>query len=488
MKWHILDMAIMTSIVLAACIKGGDALQTGQTKKEKMGWTMVPGGGMSEARQVDIDLEEAVGKNEILRVRKLLAKGANPNYAIRPPLFAIHGTQKQVLDMANLLVENGAKVNAASYMNGSILTKVLQEYEDRQMDPDPEVLIRFFLAKGAKTNALNYRGEAPLHVAASYGYTKCVRMLLESHADPNARQIADIEFLADAETQKFYSRIWEPGYQESGITPLHSAIGRNSNLEIARMLIKAGADATCKDVNGWTILHYAAHCRNVEAVQFCLDQGIPVDSLSKFGSTPLKLGIAERLPDENPKMVALLIGHGANPNQRMPNGKLISDIYTPKAKDELKHLAFDPNYADGMNMDETLANMNAVLKMLNPKAALLVMPKPPVDMDGIHYSPMEWHEVLVSRVVKVEKSCVSLVLGFKCLASIDGHMVAVRVQNLRLGKASPKIQKDIRLEVAKGRTKTVRLEFPKSSSLDHAIHCTYKTSINGGFSGSGGTF
>ncbi len=489
MKWLLLDIALMASLMLAPCAKISGDFQVGQVKKEeKMGWTTYPGTIMTKARQVDIDLEEAVGKNELDRVRELLKKGANPNYDVRPPLFSIHGTHKQVVDMMSLLIEKGGNINAPSYMNASIISHVMEESEDRRKDPDPDDLVRFLLTKGAKTEKLDYSDRTPLHVAVDHDYPKCVKALLDYHANVNARQIRDKYFLADADTNKFYSENYEPGYKESGITPLQSAMNWKFNPEIATMLLKAGADPKAVDDNGWTILHYATFHENMEAVKFCLDQGVKVDSLSKYGSTALRVGIATGVSADKPKVIALLLAKGANPNLRKANGTTISQLFDRESKAELKHLANDPNYCDDLDRKAALSNFNEIARLLKPGAKQLAMPKPPENMKGVRYLPLSWHEIEVSRLVKLEKTCVSLTLGFKCLPSAGGRYVAVKVQKFRLGKVSPNDTKEINLKVPKGQTKTIRLDFPKSTPLDLAIHCTYSVNLNGGFSGSGGTF
>ena len=489
MKWHLLDIALMASIMVAPCAKTTGDFQVGQVKKEeKMGWTSYPGMVMTEARQIDIDLEEAVGRNELDRVRQLLVKGANPNYEVRRPLFSINGTHKQVLAMASLLIDKGANVNAKSYMSDSILAEMLHKYDDRQKDREPDDLVRFFLSKGANPSLLDFSGETPLHVAVGSGCTKCVKALLDYHANVNARQIRDKYFLADVDTNKFYSENYEPGYKESGITPLQSAMSWEFNPQIATMLLKAGADPKAVDDNGWTILHYATFHENMEAVKFCLDQGINVDAVSKFGSTALKIGLIRGVVAKKPNIISLLLAKGANPNRRGASGTTISQMFDREARIELKHLANDPNYHDELDRKVALSNINQVAKILKPTSKPLVMPKPPENQNGIQYLPLSWYDVEVSRQVKLEKTCVSLTLGFKCLRSTKGQYVAVTVQKFRLGTVSPNDARDISLKVLKGHIKSVRLEFPRSTPLNLAIHGKYSLNISGGLGGSSGSF
>ena len=46
---------------------------------------------------------------------------------------------------------------------------------------------------------------------------------------------------------------------EEGWTPLHCAMGENTNMGVVKILLESGADADIKTVDGQTPLHFAMH-------------------------------------------------------------------------------------------------------------------------------------------------------------------------------------------------------------------------------------
>tara|TARA_Y100001933_G_scaffold253159_1_gene293083 strand:+ start:2646 stop:3110 length:465 start_codon:yes stop_codon:yes gene_type:complete len=116
-------------------------------------------------------------------------------------------------------------------------------------DGDLEAVGRL-LDEGRDPNAFDSLSYTPLHHAAEHGHVEIMRMLLARGADPNARDVARI-----------------------GDTALAS-VAATCSLEVARILVEAGADPT---VPGWmntTALDRAARRKRPEgvAVHACLQQ------------------------------------------------------------------------------------------------------------------------------------------------------------------------------------------------------------------------
>ncbi len=78
-------------------------------------------------------------------------------------------------------------------------------------------------------------GTTPLHHMASRGEEDTVRLLLEKGADPNARAHTSLE------------------------TPLHWAVRDRARVSLIEVLLKFGADPTCKDSQGETPIDYNVH-------------------------------------------------------------------------------------------------------------------------------------------------------------------------------------------------------------------------------------
>ncbi len=87
------------------------------------------------------------------------------------------------------------------------------------IEPDVD-LITLLIATGADVNALNPYGQAPLHVAAKYGYTPIVEMLLAAGAKVTVLS-HDNKFAIDfATTPELKALLALPDVFESDTTPL----------------------------------------------------------------------------------------------------------------------------------------------------------------------------------------------------------------------------------------------------------------------------
>lgn len=93
-------------------------------------------------------------------------------------------------------------------------------------------------------------GWTPLHLAAAFGGAEAVRTLLELGADPNQRSRNALDN-----------------------TPLHACAAISHSVEIARMLLDAGADINVKQHGGFTALHSAAFNGSIDLVRLLLDRG-----------------------------------------------------------------------------------------------------------------------------------------------------------------------------------------------------------------------
>lgn len=131
-----------------------------------------------DARGADIDLANALGETAIMHaawkgrieaVRWLLAHGARTNggplrwSALHYAVFAGH------MDVATLLLEKGADINARSPNGSSVL--MMAVYEGR------EDMARWLLSRGADTAIKNENGDGALEWAMKFDHTKIARMV-----------------------------------------------------------------------------------------------------------------------------------------------------------------------------------------------------------------------------------------------------------------------------------------------------------------------
>jgi uncharacterized protein len=82
----------------------------------------------------------------------------------------------------------------------------------------------------------------------------------------------------------------------------------NGNMQIAAILIKAGANIAAKDKLGNTALHLAAERNQVEMAQLLIDVGVAVDADNRMGMTPLMVASSHG----NAAIVQALLAKGAN--------------------------------------------------------------------------------------------------------------------------------------------------------------------------------
>jgi ankyrin repeat protein len=85
----------------------------------------------------------------------------------------------------------------------------------------------------------------------------------------------------------------------------------NGNMQIAAILIKAGANLAAKDKLGNTPLHLAGERNQVEMAQLLIDVGAPVDADNRMGMTPLMVASSRG----NAAIVQALLAKGANPRK-----------------------------------------------------------------------------------------------------------------------------------------------------------------------------
>jgi ankyrin repeat protein len=107
------------------------------------------------------------------------------------------------------------------------------------------VRVKQLLAEGAAVNAWDEDGYTPLHYAAMKGHLEIMQILIAAGADVNAHR-DDEEHIDN--------------------TPLREVAG-NCSVEVAKLLVDAGADPT---IPGWmqlTALHQASERKGPEGVK-----------------------------------------------------------------------------------------------------------------------------------------------------------------------------------------------------------------------------
>lgn len=197
-------------------------------------------------------LHDAAAYGKLERVKRLLAGGADVNAKdddgltplhwaaethciledlLRDPRETVHCTVHCSalvghVDVAHVLLENGADVNAKHKDGGNPLHWAAM----RGCGDVAQVL----LENGADINAKNDDGLTPLHLAADCDKADVARVLLKNGADVNVKN-------------------------KDGNTPLHfAAESYPSGADVAALLLKNDADVNAKNNADETLLHVVA--------------------------------------------------------------------------------------------------------------------------------------------------------------------------------------------------------------------------------------
>ncbi|TSL34538.1 Ankyrin-2 [Bagarius yarrelli] len=219
-------------------------------------------------------------------------------------------------------------------------------------------IVLLLLQNGASPDVSNIRGETalhmaaragqedqtPLHIASRLGKTEIVQLLLQHMAHP------------DASTT-------------NGYTPLHIS-AREGQLDVASVLLEAGASHSLPTKKGFTPLHVASKYGSLDVAKLLLQRRAPPDASGKNGLTPLHVAAHY----DNQKVALLLLDKGASPHATAKNG------YTPL------HIAAKKNQ---MEIARTLLQYGADTNILTKQG---VMP--------LHLASQEGHSDMAALLLE----------------------------------------------------------------------------------------
>jgi ankyrin repeat protein len=283
------------------------------------------------------DFMDAARRGDAEVLASLIASGLDVNAADVDRTSALHwAVRSDALDAVELLLDAGADV-AAENRHG--ITPI---YLAAQNGNAP--MIRTLLAAGGDANQVDRTGETVLMIAVQAGDADAVEVLLDHGArvdatDPTYGQTALmwaardgyadvaavlIDHGADPTARTRLGEAPEPrlpcvnrtgcgshgvgiirgGLPERGkrdpipgeMTPLMYA-AREGRLDVARLLLEAGADVNAVDVNGIGPLLLAISNNHIEVARFLLDAGADFRTVDWYGRTPLWAAVEMRNVD-----------------------------------------------------------------------------------------------------------------------------------------------------------------------------------------------
>lgn len=234
-----------------------------------------------EGRSYKTPLSYAAEANNLAVAKVLISNGADVEGGGSSPLSHA-GSNGDFVEMAQLLVEKGAKVNAPSDMGWSPLMSAAGRCNIK--------VTNYLLAQGANPNFVDKRGVTALYSAASSNYCVSVaEVLLKHSANVNARYLSGLTALHQAAGQgaiKIIEVLLAHGATvdaktDDGTTPLGSSIPwgiERGGRGIAEILLKNGADPMAKESGKkLTPFHKAILSNDIELVKLLISYGAKPD-------------------------------------------------------------------------------------------------------------------------------------------------------------------------------------------------------------------
>ncbi|UYV77857.1 hypothetical protein LAZ67_15002600 [Cordylochernes scorpioides] len=172
------------------------------------------------------------------------------------------------------------------------------------------------IRQGIHVNSTFLRGVTALHECSEFGHVDTARILIEAGADVNRRNLMSstpLDLAILGEHVEMVKLLLESGARVNskdcwGTAPLYLSCCTAQNEEIAKILIKAGADINAKiDLYSRTCLHQSG---KINIADILLRNGASINIQDSVGDTPL---IAALLMG-NLEMIMFLLSRGADPN------------------------------------------------------------------------------------------------------------------------------------------------------------------------------
>ncbi len=253
-------------------------------------------------------------------VTYLLTKGASVNEKYGPNgLTALYvACSNGSLDIAKVLVDAGANVNLKTTAGFSPLyVAVVQKHQP---------VVEYLLTKGVSINEkYGSNGFTALYASCSIGSLNIAKVLVDAGANVNLKITEGFSPLYVAVLQKHqpvveYLLTKGASVNEyngsNGLTALYEAC-INGSLDIAKVLVDAGADINKRNKQGRTPLIGAVSGKKVRVVEYLLTKGVNINGQGTFGESALFIACEDGRLD----LVKQLVEAGANINLKTYDGK-----------------------------------------------------------------------------------------------------------------------------------------------------------------------
>ena len=329
--------------------------------------TLAATAARAATRGATTDVADAAMRGDHQALRAAIARKADVNVPQADGTTALHwAVDRDDLEAADLLIGAGARVAARTRegvtpiqlaaVNGSaaMLDRLLKAGVDvnAPLTPTGDTVlmmaartgktdaIHVLLEAGADVNAKeSWGGTTPLMWAVSEGHSAAARILIDAGADVHARS----HYVAAANGRGFEGRTPVASRAEgkaeefaSGwLTPLMLA-AREGHVDVAHILVGAGADIDAAEGDGKTALAIAIFNGNYEYASFLVDNKADVNKADAQRFTPLFWAVDRRNMETAPNfpwmvtadpmpLIRKLLDAGADPNALVnstPRGRM----------------------------------------------------------------------------------------------------------------------------------------------------------------------
>ena len=314
-----------------------DTVEIKAAKKEIVGFLRKRGGKHSS-------IYEAAKGGDLEGIKEFLAAGVDPDEKTgftfgQTPLYV--ASTKEVVD---LLIANGADVNAKDNMFGTPLDYTIRRKrteiadllrkhggktgeELKAAEPVAEAsdisiwkaarignieAVKQHLAAGMDVNAKTTAGETPLHYAAIGGHKEIAELLIADGADLNTKDFrgnTPLDYAIIYENKETANLLHKHGAKTRDWLEAEDAIytaARVGHIEAVKQHLAKGTDVNAKNEEGYTPLHYAAAFGQKEVAELLIAKGADVNAKGVDGRTPLGWAIS----NDETETADLLRKHG----------------------------------------------------------------------------------------------------------------------------------------------------------------------------------
>ncbi len=274
----------------------------------------------------------AAAAGDLEMARLLLENGAPVNEQTDDGITAlVYAVVEGHVEVASLLLENGAPVNEQTDDGITVLMHAVVEGHVE--------MARLLLENGAPVNEQTDDGVTVLMHAVVEGHVEMARLLLENGAPVNEQTDNGRTALIYAATEghvEIARLLLENGApvneqtDDSDRTALMYAASEG-HVEVVRFLVESGADIHIQDAYSNTTLMYAAFAGHVEVARLLLENGALTNAQAGNGNTALMYAASEGYVE----VVRFLVESGADIHIQDANGNTALSIAEARGHQEV---------------------------------------------------------------------------------------------------------------------------------------------------------